>query len=135
MSGRTASPRLGADVDAWVWQVQTLEDLSAFVGEHGPKAAVPLPVLNWTLGVGREIGADVPSFKPVAERLATLEAYAAALGVAVASRVASDRTVYTVRGRIGRPEGMDRRPRIGVIIQATVWHESDDDHDTDALTP
>lgn len=120
----TAAKRL--DVDAWVRQSQTLDDLSAFVREHGPRSKTPLPVLNWRLAAFREIGADLPSFEPDADRMATLDAYAAVLGAVVSSRVENDRTVYTVRGRIGRPEGTDKQPRIAVIIQATVWRELDD---------
>lgn len=126
MSEQRRPQRPGADVDAWVRQSQTLDDLAAFVREHGPRSAAPLPVLNWTIGAFRAIGAALPAFEPDADRLATLNAYAAVLGAAVTSRVASDRTVYTVRGRIGRPEGTDRQPRISVIIQATVWRDLDD---------
>ena len=129
MNTRPARARPGADLDAWVRQAQTLADLAAFVQAHGPAGKAPLPVLIWTLGAFRAISADLPSFEPDAGRMATLDAYAAALGAVVTSRAASDRTVYTVRGRIGRPEGTDRRPRISVIIQATVWRELDDDTD------
>lgn len=129
MSEPSMPKRLGADLDAWVWHCQTLADLTAFVEAHGPASKTPLPVLNWRIGAGRTISADLPSFEPDAQRLATLDAYAAVLGAEVTSRVASDRTVYTVRGRIGRPEGSDRQPRISVIIQATVWRELDDDAD------
>ncbi len=126
MSERNAAAkRPGADVDAWVWQSQTLDDLAAFVRAHGPTSKAPLPVLNWTIGAGRSIGADLPSFEPDTQRMATLDAYAAVLGAAVTSRVEKDRTVYTLRGRIGRPEGTDRRPRVAVSIRATVWRELD----------
>ena len=129
MNTRPAQERPGADVDAWVRQSQTLADLAAFVEAHGPARKAPLPVLAWTLGAFRAISADLPSFEPDAGRLATLDAYAAALGAVVTSRVASDRTVYTARSRIGRPEGTDRQPRTSVIIQATVWRDLDDDTD------
>lgn len=126
MADTSPSNRLGTDADAWVRQSQTLDDLAAFVRDHGPRSKAPLPVLNWKLGAFREIGADLPSFEPGAKRMATLDAYAAVLGAEVTTREAPDRTVYTVRGRIGRPEGTDRQPRISVIIQATVWREPDD---------
>jgi len=119
----------GIDVDAWIRQSQVLDDLAAFVREHGPRSKNPLPVLPWKIATYREIFAELPSFEPDAQRMATLDAYAAALGTVVTSRVASDRTVYTVRGRIGRLEGTDKQPRIGVIIQATVWRELDDEPD------
>lgn len=127
--GRAAqgAARPHADVDAWVWQCQVLADLSAFVEAHGPASKTPLPVLCWHLGVGRAIGADLPTFEPDARRMDTLHAYAAVLGAEVTSRVASDKTVYTVRGRIGRPEGTDRQPRVTVILQATVWRELEDE--------
>lgn len=127
MSSQPKTP--GADADAWVRQSQALDDLAAFVREHGPRSASPLPVLNWHIGAFRSIGADLPTFEPDADRLATLDAYAAALGAVVTSRVASDRTVYTVRGRIGRPEGTDRQPRISVTIRADVWRDLHDDAD------
>lgn len=133
MSGHGASKRPGVDVDAWVWQSQTLADLAAFVEAHGPATNTPLPVLCWTLGVGRSIGAELPTFEPEAQRMATLDAYAGVLGAVVSSRVASDRTVYTVRGRIGRPEGTDKQPRVSVTIRAMVWCELDDDADGGAL--
>lgn len=126
MSGHTTAKRPGADVDAWVWQCQTLADLAEFVQSHGPASNTPLPVLCWTLGAGRSIGADLPSFEPDAARLATLDAYAAVLGTVVSSRTEPDRTIYTVRGRIGWPEGTDKQPRIAVTIRATVWRELDD---------
>lgn len=127
MTPTPAAKRPGADPDAWAWQSQTLDDLAAFVREHGPASKAPLPVLNWTIGAFCAISADLPTFEPDAQRMATLDAYAAALGAVVTSRVASDRTVYTVRGRIGRSEGTDRQPRISVIIQATVWRDLDDE--------
>jgi hypothetical protein len=130
MSGRSPVKRPGADVDAWVWQSQTIADLAAFVEAHGPASKTPLPVLCWRLGVGRSIGADLPSFEPDARRLAALDAYAGVLGTVVTERVEKDRIVYTVRGRIGRPEGTDKQPRVSVIIQATVWLDpADDDAD------
>lgn len=130
MSERTAvAKRPGADVDAWVWQSQTLADLAAFVDAHGPASKAPLPVLCWTLGVGRAIGAELPTFHPDEQRMATLHAYARVLGTVVSERVTPDRTVCTVRGRIGKPQGADRQPRVAVIIRATVWRELDDEPD------
>jgi hypothetical protein len=125
VSARSSSPRPGADVDHWVWQLQTLEDLAAFTREHGPRSALPLPVLNWTVGAFRTVSAELASYDPNA--LATLAAYAAALGADVTERAAPDRTVYTVKGRLGRREGTEREPRIGVVIRATVWRELDGD--------
>lgn len=127
MSERSAAvKRPGADAEAWVRQSQTLADLSAFVEEHGPAGKAPLPVLCWTLGAFCAVGAELPSFEPDAQRMATLGAYAAVLGAVVTSRVEKDRTVYTVRGRIGRLEGTDRRPRVSVTIRATVWRDLDE---------
>ena len=124
-----AAKRPGAELDAWVRQCQTLSDLTAFVEAHGPAAKTPLPVLNWAVGPFRSLSADLPSFVPDAERMATLHVYARALGAVVASRVAKDRTVYTLRGRIGRRKGPDKQPRTSVIIQATVWRPLDDEPD------
>lgn len=129
MTRNSAAKRPGADLDAWVWQSQTLADLLAFVEAHGPASSTPLPVVNWTLGTGRAISAELPSFEADAQRLATLNAYAAVLDAAVSRRTESDRTVFTVRGRIGRPEGADNQPRIRVLIQATVWRDLDQDTD------
>ena len=117
-------------VDHWVRQVQTLEDLTAFVHEHGPRSAQPLPALNWQIGSFHGISADlVAPYDP--DPLGTLAAYARVLDTSVVESVAPDRTRYTVRGRIGRPEGTAREPRIRVIIQSTVWHELDGEMSTD----
>ncbi len=127
MPGTSKLP--GADVDAWVRQSQTLADLAEFVKAHGPATTTPLPVLCWKLGVGRAISAELPTFQPDAQRLATLDAYAEVLGAVVTSSVKRDRTLYAVRGRIGRPEGSEHKPRISAVIRATVWRELADDAD------
>ena len=125
----TKPARPGGDLDDWVWQVQTLEDLAEFVREHGPRTQAPLPVLNWTLGAGRSVSARLTSYDPGA--LDTLRAYASVFGVPVTERVEADRTVYTVRGRFGPPQ-VERLPRVRAVIQATVWAELDDRADGNA---
>ena len=109
------------DVDRWCWQIQALDDLTAFVADHGPAASLPLPTLNWTLGTGRALSAELHTYEPDAH--STLTAYALALGVDVIERPQPDRTVYRVHGRIGRREGTTREPRTSASIRATVWRE------------
>jgi hypothetical protein len=117
-------PALPVDFDSWIWQQQALEDLAAFVRTHGPGSTRPLPVLAWRVAQHREIHAEVSSYDPRA--LEILQAYAAVLGVLVDGRIEEQRTVYKVRGRIGRP-GAGGEPRIRVLIHATVWRELDDE--------
>lgn len=126
MNEKTTAKRPGADEDAWVRQYQTLTDLAAFLRAHGPASKAPLPALNWTVGQFCAVSAELPSFEPDAQRLAVLDAYAVVLGVTVAGHATADRTLYTVRGRIGRPEGADKQPRITVTLRATVWHVPDE---------
>lgn len=121
MSSRTKQPALPVDLDAWLRQMQTLEDLAAFVRAHAPGTSSPLPVLNWVIGSFQSVSAELSSYDPHA--LATLQAYARVFGVQVDGRIETDRTVYCVRGRLGRPEGSG--PRIRVVIRATVWRDDD----------
>lgn len=126
MIGRVFPRRTGAYVDAWVRQVQSLEDLTAFVRAHGPSAGRPLPVLNWTIGAFCAISAELPPGDP--HVLETLSAYARVLGARVATRTEADHVRYVLRGRLGQREEADpRRPRISVTIQATVRRGLDDD--------
>lgn len=91
-----------------------------------PRAAsLPLPILNWTLGTGRALSAELHASEPDAH--STLAAYALALGVDVIERPQPDRTVYSVHGRIGRREATRREPRTSASIRATVWREQHED--------
>lgn len=124
MSGPTKRP--GAGLDAWCWQLQALEDLARFVEGHGPTSAGPLPVLSWTVGTGRSLGAELASSYD-ADPVDVLAAYAKVLGAAVQERPVRDRVIYVVRGWIGKPEGTDRRPRTALLIRATVFHPIEDE--------
>jgi hypothetical protein len=124
MTARVFPVRTGAYVDAWVRQVQSVEDLLAFVRAHGPSAGRPLPVLNWTIGAFHAINAELPASDPYA--LETLSAYARVLGARVATRTEADRVCYALRGRLGQREGDARQPRINVVIRASVRRRLED---------
>jgi hypothetical protein len=117
------------DLDHWCWQLQALDDLARFVEQHGPTHASPLPVLNWTLGSSRSLGAELSSAYDH-DPVEVLARYARVLGVPVQERHLHDRVIYFVRGWIGKPEGTDRRPRTALLIRATVFHPLDDQEST-----
>lgn len=122
----TVNQRSGADLDAWCWQLQTLEDLAQFVRRHGPASASPLPALNWTVGVTRQAFAELPAHAH-ADPVAVLKAFAAVLGTEVTVRHLPDRTVYAVRGRMGRKDGPMLQPRTQVAVRAVVRHPLEDE--------
>jgi hypothetical protein len=126
VSGRTKQSALPVDLNAWVWQMQALEDLAAFLRAHGPGTSRPLPVLNWRVAQVREVSAEVSSYDPRA--FDTLQACADVLGVLVDGRIEAQRTLYKVRGRIGR-RGVGGEPRTRMLVQATIWHDPDSDTD------
>ncbi len=119
--------RPGADLDAWCWQLQMLEDLGKFVQRHGPTSASPLPVLHWTLGNGRHLGADLTA--PDGDPVEVLTRYAKVLGADVQERHVNDRVIYFARGYIGKPEGTGRKPRTALLIRASVFHPLEDVED------
>lgn len=126
MPSEKTERRPGADLDEWVWQMQILDDLIAFVRRHGPTSASPLPTLNWTLGVTLQAGAELPTYA-YPDPLPTLKAFGAVLGSEVTVKHLPDRLIYAVLGRIGRKEGTAKLPRTQVVVRAVVFHPLDDE--------
>ena len=110
--------RPGAEFDHWCWQLQLLDDLNGFIREHGPTSTNPLPAVNWTLGVARQASAELPLSDP--DPLATLDAFACALGTTVRAQRSLGKVVYRAHGRIGAPEGSDQKPRTSILLRITV---------------
>ena len=121
------------DLDLWRWRLQTLEDLVEFEAKHGPTSAEPLPPIQWELGTTRKICADLPSCEP--QSLAVLGAFAAALGTSVQVRRFSGRVLYSVHGRIGKPEGTDRIPRTGLLVRTWIFHDKEENGRQTATSP
>ena len=110
-------PQLYADSDRWHWQLQLLDDLTDFVQKHGPSSSNPLPPLNWVLGVARQASAELPLSDP--DPMATLNAYARAVGSNIRAQRSPGRVVYCVHRRIGAHEGGSHQPRTDIVVRAT----------------
>jgi hypothetical protein len=111
------------EVDRWCWQVQVLDDLAEFVQAHGPFSALPLPTVNWTLGVGRKTSADLLDGDHAS--MDTLAVFARALDTRVQQRRLIKSAIYYVRGRIGAREGRDREPQTSILLRMTVLLDID----------
>jgi hypothetical protein len=109
--------RPSAELDHWCWQLQLLDDLNGFVQEHGPSSTDPLPTVNWTLGIARQASAELPLSNP--DPLATLDAFARALGTTIRAQRSPGKVVYRVHGRIGACEGSSQQPRTDIVVRAT----------------
>lgn len=111
--------------DLWHWQLETMNELTAFVRAHGPGLPGALPVVPWQISAGfhatARLGAyDGPADGPRRDRVAVLEAYAAALGTHVTSVDAGGGyTQYRVQGTIGR--------RVQLLLIADVREDDDQD--------
>src|SRR6185437_11114741 len=47
--------------DLWHSQCDALQDLTAFIDEHGPGTGQPLPLLHWRVGPSRIVRAEIHS--------------------------------------------------------------------------
>lgn len=117
--------------DLWRSQHDTMSDLLAFVDEHAPNKAVPLPVVPWHVGPFRTVSAEVGQYGndpsgARADRPGLIAAYAAALGVEVKTVTLPGKVRYHTTGRIGRREGTAQEPRTTLHISADVWDEDDE---------
>lgn len=122
----TTEKRPGTDLDDWCWQLQVLADLAQFVQRHGPSSASPLPILNWTLGTGRQASAELFAHTDD-DPVTVLHLFAKVLGVNVEARHLPNKVAYWVRGWIGKKEGTKQQPRTALLIRATVFHPLEDE--------
>lgn len=111
--------RPGADLDAWCWQLQALEDVTQFVRRHGPTSASPLPIVPWRLGHSRNAVAELHSWDE--DALDVLRAFAKVLGAKVQERHLDDRITYFVTGQVGRKDGPQLLPRTRLSVYATKY--------------
>ncbi len=126
MPSEKTEKRPGADLDAWCWQLQVLDDLAKFVQRHGPPSASPLPVLNWTLGSTRTAGAELFAHTDD-DPVTVLKAFARVLGSDVTVKHLPDRLIYVVRGRVGKKDGTEMLPRTQIVVRAVVLHPLEDE--------
>jgi hypothetical protein len=129
----TATGPLATDADLWRWQHNALSDLLAFVTEHKPGSAAPLPALPWRLAFGRAVSADLtahnagPGVQSPEQLRAILAQYADVLGSDVQEVALSGKTRYKVSGRIGQREGTARQPRTEMHLSTDIWLDDDPD--------
>ena len=108
--------------DLWRVEHDVLRDLMAFVEDHGPGSAHPLPVLFWRVGPARIVTAQVHAFEadPDGHRSGPREVvadYAAAFGSAVEEHRDGNRTLLVARGRISPPARDDTGTQIMVSAE------------------
>lgn len=117
--------------DAWRWQLETLEDLTAFVRAHAPGTRKALPTVVWSVAGYRGARGDAgcvldPPTGTYRDPLAVLSAYAAALGAEVRAEQYGDHTTYRVTGRIGPRVGTEGQARTALALSARVYRDYDD---------
>ena len=120
------------ELDIWRWRLQTLEDLAEFETKHGPTSVEPLPTLNWELDTTREVCADLPNREPQSQ--AVLAAFAAVLDTTVQARHLTGTVIYSVHGRIGKPEGTNHIPRTALMLR-TYFFQDDEESEHQPTQP
>jgi len=123
-SAATKPPWKDYDLDLWRWRLQTLEDLTEFETKHGSTSTKPLPPLNWELSATRKVCADLPNSEPQSQ--AVLSAFAAVLGTTVRAWHLTGRVLYSVHGRIGKPEGTTHVPRTALMVRTCVFRDEEE---------
>lgn len=111
--------------DLWRRQRDALQDLTAFVDEHGPGTRQPLPLLHWRIGPSPMVRAEIHSLDREhggghRDPRAVLTAYSEALGVEIVEHHDAESVLLVADGRIGPPQEAAAAGRTHVVISARV---------------
>jgi len=111
--------------DLWHSQCDALQDLTAFIDEHGPGTGQPLPLLHWRVGPSRIVRAEIHSLDREhggahRDPRAVLVAYSKTLGTKIVEHPDPERVLLVADGRIGPPEDGGTTGRTQVVISARV---------------
>lgn len=115
--------------DLWLSQREALQDLTAFIDEHGPGTGQPLPLLQWRVGLSRAVRAEVHSLDREhggghRDPRAVITAYSDTLGMRIMEHPTAESVLVVADGRIGPPECDGEEGRTLVVISARVPTET-----------
>ena len=115
--------------DLWRSQCDALQDLTAFIDQHGPRTGQPLPLLHWRVGPSRIVRAEIHSHDREhggghRDPRTVLSAYSDTLGARIVEHPDGERVLLVADGRIGPPAGGAPAGRTQVVITARVPKEN-----------
>lgn len=115
--------------DLWRSQRDALQDLTAFIEEHGPGTGQPLPLLHWRVGPSRMVRAEIHSLDREhggADRdpRAVITAYSETLGARIVEHPDTESVLLVAEGWIGPPEQAHAAGRTHVVVRARIPMEN-----------